>query len=200
MRFVTDILIENGIATREHVDEAIRVAREAGLTPEQLLVDQGTITPEQRGRAVAERLGLEFIDLSQYRVDMAAVNLLPADVARRCELVPVAREGDRTLIVAMADPANVVAIDDVEIQTGMSVRPAVATREDILAVISQTTRLDSVVSEAVQEEDQAEPTEVGELQDAATETPVVKLVNSLMAQAVQQGASDVHFEPDAYEM
>src|ERR1700758_5528331 len=199
MRFVTDILVERGFASRVDVDEAVQTARSAGVTPDQLLVDRGTITEEQRGRAIAERLGLEFLDLSQYRLDVAAVNLLPADVARRCELVPVAREGDRTLIVAMADPANVVAIDDVEIQTGMSVRAAVATREDILAVISQMTRLDSAVSQVVEEES-ADAVEVFDLQEAATETPTVKLVNSLLSQAVTQGASDLHFEPEPREM
>lgn len=199
MRFVTDILVERGFATRERVQEAVLAARSTGVTPDQLLVDQGAITQEERGRAVAERLGLEFLDLSQYRLDMAAVNLVPADVARRCELVPVAREGDRTLIVAMADPANVVAIDDVEIQTGMSVRAAVATREDILAVIGQMARLDSAVSEVV-EQDQTDAIEVFDLQEAATESPTVKLVNSLLSQAVTQGASDVHFEPEPREM
>ncbi len=199
MRFVTDIIVELGYATRELVDVAVLAARDAGVTPDQLLVDQGAITAEQRGRAVAERLGLDFLDLSQYRLDMAAVNLLPADVARRCELVPVARIGERTLVVAMADPANVVAIDDVEIQTGMSVQPAVATREDILAVIAQMTRLDSAVTEAV-EEDQREPVELFDLQEAATETPIVKLVNTLLSQAVSQGASDVHFEAEPREM
>jgi type IV pilus assembly protein PilB len=199
MRFVTDILVERGFAQREQVQDAIQAARSAGVTPDQLLVDQGTITDEQRGRAVAERLGLEFLDLSQHRLDMAAVNLLPADVARRCELVPVAREGERTLIVAMADPANVVAIDDVEIQTGMNVRAAVATREDILAVIGQMTRLDNAVSEVVEEE-QIDSVEIFDLQEAATETPTVKLVNSLLSQAVTQGASDVHFEPEPREM
>jgi type IV pilus assembly protein PilB len=199
MRFVTDILVERGFASLQDVQDALQAARSAGVTPDQLLVDRGTITEEQRGRAVAERLGLEFLDLSQYRLDMAAVNLLPADVARRCELVPVAREGERTLVVAMADPANVVAIDDVEIQTGMSVRAAVATREDILAVISQMTRLDSAVSEVVEQES-ADAVEVFDLQEAATETPTVKLVNSLLSQAVTQGASDLHFEPEPREM
>src|ERR1700761_6788211 len=199
MRFVTDILVERGFASREDVKDAVQAARSAGVTPDQLLVDQGTITDEQRGRAVAERLGLEFLDLSQHRLDMAAVKLLPADVARRCELVPVAREGDRTLVVAMADPANVVAIDDVEIQTGMNVRAAVATREDIMAVIGQMTRLDNAVSDVVDEE-QIDAVEVFDLQDAATETPTVKLVNSLVSQAVSQGASDVHFEPEPREM
>jgi type IV pilus assembly protein PilB len=199
IRFVTDIIVERGFASREHVEEAILAARSAGVTPEQLLVDEGTITAEQRGRAVAERLGLEFLDLSSHRVDMTAVSLLPADVAKRCELVPIAQEGERTLVVAMADPANVVAIDDVEIQTGMNVRTAVATREDILAVIGQMTRMDSAVTEVVDDE-HAEPVELTDLQEAATETPIVKLVNSMLSQAVSQGASDVHFEPGAHEM
>jgi type IV pilus assembly protein PilB len=200
MRFVTDIIVEMGFTTRERVDEAILTARTAGISPEQALVDQGTITAEQRGRAVAERLGLDFLDLSQYRLDMTAVNLLPVDVARRCELVPVAREGERTLVVAMADPANVVAIDDVEIQTGMSVRAAVATLEDILAVLTQATRLDSAVHDVVVQEEIATPVELHDLQEAATETPTVKLVNSLLSQAVGQGASDVHFEPEPHDM
>src|SRR6201992_286881 len=199
MRFLTQVILDLGFAPRERVEAAMLAARDAGTTPDQLLVDQGIITPEQRARAIAERLGLDFLDLSQYRLDMAAVNLLPADVARRCELVPVAREGERTLIVAMADPANVVAIDDVEIQTGMSVRAAVATREDILAVVGQITRLDSAVSDAVEEES-AEAVEVLDLQNAPTETPTVKLFNSLLSRAVTQGASDVHFEPEPREM
>ncbi len=202
MRFVTDIIVELGFTSRERVEAAMLAAREAGVPPEQVLVDEGAITAEQRGRAVAERLGLEFLDLSQHRVDMAAVNLLPADVAKRCELVPIAREGDRTLVVAMADPANVVAIDDVEIQTGMSVRAAVATREDILAVITQANRLDTsvtAVTDAV-EEDQTQAVELHDLQEAATETPTVKLVNSLLSQAVAHGASDIHFEPEPRDL
>src|SRR6201996_749700 len=152
MRFLTQVIVDLGFAPRERVEAAMLAARDAGTTPDQLLVDQGVITPEQRARAIAERLGPEFLDLTQYRLDMAAVNLLPPDVARRCGLVPVARVGDDTLVVAMADPANVVAIDDVEIQTGMNVQVAVATREDILAVIAQMTRLDTVVTEAAEDE------------------------------------------------
>jgi type IV pilus assembly protein PilB len=199
--FLTDIIIELGFATRERVEQAVLTARETGRAPDQVLVEEQVITAEQRGRAVAQRLGLEFLDLSQGRLDMAAANLLPPDVAKRCELVPIAREGDRTLVVAMADPANLVAIDDVEIQTGMSVRAVVATREDILAVITQMSRLDSSVSSAVDEADvDTEPVELTDLQDQATETPIVKLVNQLLSQAVAQGASDVHFEPEPREM
>jgi type IV pilus assembly protein PilB len=200
MRFLTQVIVDLGFAPRERVEAAMLAARDAGTTPDQLLVDQGVITPEQRARAVAERLGLEFLDLSQYRLDMAAVNLVPAELGRRCELVPVARVGQDTLVVAMADPANVVAIDDVEIQTGMNVQVAVATREDILAVIAQMARLDTAVTEAVEDEDAKEPVELLGLQEAATETPIVKLVNTLLSQAVTHGASDVHFEAEPREM
>jgi type IV pilus assembly protein PilB len=200
MRFLTEVIVDLGFAPRERVEAAMLAARDAGTTPDQLLVDQGVITPEQRARAIAERLGLEYLDLTQYRLDMAAVNLLPPDVARRCELVPVAREGEHTLVVAMADPANVVAIDDVEIQTGMSIKVAVATREDIMAVIAQMVRLDTVVTEAAEDEQSREPVELHDLQEAATETPIVKLVNTLLSQAVNHGASDVHFEAAPREM
>jgi type IV pilus assembly protein PilB len=199
MRFLTQVIVDLGFAPRERVEAAMLAARDAGTTPDQLLVDQGVITLEQRARAIAERLGLDFLDLTQYRLDMAAVNLLPPDVARRCELVPVAREGENTLVVAMADPANVVAIDDVEIQTGMSIQVAVATREDILAVIANMTRLDSAVTEVVEEDSLAE-VEMFDVHDAATETPIVKLVNALLTQAVTHGASDVHFEAETREM
>ncbi len=199
MRFLTQVIIDLGFAPRERVEAAMLAARDAGTTPDQLLVDQGVITLEQRARAIAERLGLDFLDLTQYRLDMAAVNLLPPDVARRCELVPVARIGDDTLVVAMADPANVVAIDDVEIQTGMNVQVAVATREDIHAVIANMSRLDSAVTEVVEEDSLAE-VEMFDVHDAATETPIVKLVNALLSQAVSHGASDVHFEAEARDM
>ena len=199
MRFLTEVIVDLGFAPRDRVEAAMLSARDAGTTPDQLLVDQGVITAEQRARAIAERLGLDYLDLTQYRLDMAAVNLLPPDVARRCELVPVARVGDTTLVVAMADPANVVAIDDVEIQTGMNVQVAVATREDILAVIANMARLDSAVTEVVEEDSHAE-VEMFDVHDAATETPIVKLVNALLSQAVTHGASDVHFEAEAREM
>ena len=78
MRFLTQVIVDLGFAPRERVEAAMLAARDAGTTPDQLLVDQGVITAEQRARAIAERLGLDFLDLTQYRLDMAAVNLLPA--------------------------------------------------------------------------------------------------------------------------
>ena len=203
-RRVIDVIVERGYASRDQVDAVGPAAREAGVSAEQLLVARGIISPEQRAMAVAERLGLEFVDLSSHPIDVAAVSLLPTEIARRCELVPIGREDERTLLVAMADPTNVVAIDDVEIHTGFSVRAVVATPEDIAGIIGQTSRLDETVHQVIEEEAELHELEDSadhaDLQEAASETPVVKLVNSLLSQAVSQGASDVHFEPGAREM
>jgi type IV pilus assembly protein PilB len=205
-RRLIDVIVDEGFATREQVDEILPVAREVGRSPEQLLVERGVITAEQRARAVAERLGLEFVDLSSRRVDLAAVNLLPGDIATRLELVPIAREDERTLVVAMADPTNVVAIDDVEIHTGFGVRVVVATPEDVHAVIASATRLDGTVTQVIEQEavehnaEELGISDRSELQEAASETPVVKLVNSLLSQAVSQKASDIHFDAGASDM
>ncbi len=100
----------------------------------------------------------------------------------------------------MADPANVLAVDDIAIMTGLEVRPAVASREDIAALITKLNRLDDAVQEAVEEEDEDGPTEVVDLRESADDAPVIKLVHSIIAQAVELGASDIHFEPEGGEM
>ena len=115
--------------------------------------------------------------------------------------MPVKFHGENVLILAMADPANIIAIDDVSMMTGYEVRPAVASREDILALISRLTRLDEVVRSASdEEEEQSGPAEVVDLRESAEDAPVIKLVNGVIAQAVEMGASDVHLSPGDGEL
>ena len=124
--FITDALVDLGYASREEVDQAISQSRTAGLAPEEILLEGGTIDSEQHSRAMAERYGLDFIDLSVFSMDMAAANLISVKSARRHQVVPVAFIDEGTLLLAMADPANVVALDDVQMATGLSCRVAVA--------------------------------------------------------------------------
>ena len=134
---------------------------------------------------------------------MAAANLLGTAAAKRYEAVPVAYVDERTLLVAMADPANVLAIDDIAIMTGLEVRAAVASREDISGLIGRITRLDDVVEDvSFGGEDSFDdgPAEIVDLRDSADDQPVIKLVNQVIAQAVEQGASDVHLEPDGKDL
>jgi type IV pilus assembly protein PilB len=203
-RFLTDVIIELGHCSRERVDEAIEAARAAGTTPEDLLLQNGALTSDALARSIAERNGLDHLDLAVFRVDMAAANLISAAAAKRYDAVPVQFIGDRGLLIAMADPANVLAVDDIALMTGYEVRRAVASRDDIAALISKLTRLDDVVQAAtsagMEEAAAEEPAEVVELVDSAEDAPIIKLVNGIIAQAVEQGASDVHLSPDGQEL
>jgi type IV pilus assembly protein PilB len=203
-RFVTDAIVELGYASREQVEQAIAQARTAGRSPEALLLEQGAIDTEQLSRATADRYGLDYVDLSIYKVDMAAANLISVKSARRYRTVPIGFVDEGTLLLAMADPANVLAVDDVQMATGLSCRVAVAPAEDIDALISKLTTLQSTVAEPILEEegeDEEEgPAEITDLHASAKEGPVVKLVNSILGQAVTEGASDIHFEPNGGEM
>jgi type IV pilus assembly protein PilB len=197
-RFLTEVIVEMKFAARERVDAAVEAARGGGLTPESMLLDSGAITHDQLSRAVAERYGLDHVDLNSFQVNMAAANLISSSAARRYEAVPVAFVNDRMLLVAMADPANVVAVDDIAIMTGLEVRPAVASREDIDGLITRLNRLDDAVKEAVEQE--AGEAEVVDLRESAEDAPVIKLVHSIIGQAVELGASDIHLEPDGTDL
>jgi len=194
--FVTDVLVDLDFVDDETARRAIEGARSAGKPPERLLVEQGAIDADRLSRAVAERYGLDHIDLSAYQVDMAAANLISVNTARRYRALPVGFADKGTLIVAMADPTNVLAVDDIQIATALDCRVAVAAEEDIEALIGRLNTLQSAVSEAVtegEESGEAELAEVSDLEVSAEDAPVIKLVYSILGQAVGEGASDVHF-------
>jgi type IV pilus assembly protein PilB len=200
-RFISDVIVELGYASSERVDEAINEARLAGRAPEALLAEQNVIDADQLARATAERYGLDHVDLGVYHVDMGAANLLSVSAARRYRAVPVGYVDPETLVLAMADPANVLAVDDIQLMTGLTCQVAVAADDDIEALIGRLNRLEHAVSEAVEEEEEAEgEAEVTDLRESAEDAPVIKLVYSILGQAVNDGASDIHFEPEEGDM
>jgi type IV pilus assembly protein PilB len=199
-RFLTDVIVELGLAPADVVAEAVDAARAQGTTPEQLLLDRGHLTQDALARAIAERHGLDHVDLGVFQVDMAAANLLSTTAAKRYAAVPVAFDGERAVRVAMADPANVLAIDDIALMTGYDVRPAVASRDDILALISRVTRLDDAVQTATTVAEDEPEAEVVDLRESADDAPIIKLVNQILAQAIELGASDIHFEAEERDM
>src|SRR4051795_5546241 len=166
-RFLTDVIVDLGLVPREHITAAIEEARRAGRTPEDVLLEQGTLTADGLARAVAERHGLDHLDLGIFKPDMQAANLISIMAARRYEAVPVQFVDDRTLLVAMADPANVLAVDDIALLTGKEIRPAVTSREDIQGLIARLSRLDDVVaSELYGEDDDDGPAEIVDLRES----------------------------------
>jgi type IV pilus assembly protein PilB len=198
-RFLTDVIVDLGLVDRDRVTSAIEDARRSGKTPEDVLMESGSLTSDGLARAVAERHGLEHLDLDLFQPDMQAANLISIPAAKRYEAVPVGFIDDRTLLVAMADPANVLAVDDIALLTGKEIRPAVTSREDIQGLISRLTRMDDVVSSDLYEPEDA-PAEIVDLRESADDAPVIRLVNQIVAQAVEQGASDIHLEPNGTEL
>jgi type IV pilus assembly protein PilB len=193
--FITDAIVDLGYASRDLVEQAIGQSRTAGRAPEQILLEQGAIDSEQLARATAERYGLDYVDLAVFKVDMAAANHQAA---------PISFLDEGTLLLAMADPANVLALDDVQMATGLNCRVAVAPVHDIDALLGKLSTLQSTVTQAIEEEGEEEAeeggTEITDIRASAEEGPVVKLVNSILGQAVTEGASDIHFEPNGPEM
>jgi type IV pilus assembly protein PilB len=200
--FITDVIVDLGFVPAERAQQAIEEARTAGMPPEALLLQQGAINGDQLSRAVAERYGLDHIDLSIYPVDMAAANLITVGTARRYRALPVGFVDKQTLLVAMGDPTNVLAVDDIQLATGLDCRVAVAAEDDIEALITRLNTLQSSVSEAViaGEEEEDELAEVSSMEVGAEDAPVIKLVYSILGQAVGEGASDIHFEPEEQDM
>ena len=197
-RFLTDVIVEMELVSRKQVEEALESSRTSGTTPERVLLESGALTQDGLARALAERYGLDHLDLGVFHVDMTAANLVNTTVAKRYQAVPVAFADKRTLLIAMADPSNVLAVDDIAIMTGYEVRLAVAPPDDIAALISRLDRLEDVVGEGeIVEEDEGE---VVALHETSDDAPVVKLVNQIVAQAVERGASDIHLAPDGKEV
>ena len=197
--FITDAIVDLGYATREQVDQAITQSRAAGRRPEELLTEQGAIDFEQLSRATAERYGLDYVDLALFNVDMGAANLVPAKSARRHQVLPVSFIDENTLLLAMADPTNLLALDDVQMATGLNCAVAVASAGDIEGVITKLSTMQSTVADAIAEDDEESleegPAEITDLRASAQDGPVIKLVNSILGQAVAEKASDIHFEP-----
>jgi type IV pilus assembly protein PilB len=193
-RMIGEVVVDLGYADRETVDRAVEVARSQGRPTGLVLVDQGVLRPDQLARVVAERFGVEFVDLTVYDLDMGAVNLIASDVAKRYQAVPIGFSEDDTLLLAMADPTNVLTIDDVAMITGRRVRPVAASMEDIRQLLTRLTRMDEAIEDIVDEEAEAEPDVRPE--EVEGDAPIIKLVHSIVAQAVQQDASDIHVNPE----
>ena len=201
--FITDVLVELGFVQESTVAAAVAVARTAGKPPEALLLEQGSINEEQLSRATAERYGLDHVDLAVYGVDLGAAALFPATLARRYMAVPVGYVDQDTLLVAAADPANVLAVDDIQVATGLDCRIAVAARGDVEGLLQRLGTMQSAAADAIIHEEAEEewaPAAVSDMQAGPEDAPIVKLVYSLLAQAVGEGASDIHVEPEEGEL
>ena len=191
------MIVELGYARREAVERAVKLARDAGLPTGRMMLEMGSLRHDQLARALAERFGVDFVDLSVYEIDMGACNLVSVDVAKRYQAVPVGFMPDRSVLLAMVDPSNVLTLDEMSMITGRKMRAAAAASEDVQALLGRLNRLEEEVTEFVDEEADVD---ISLLEGLDDESPVIKLVYALIAQAVDQGASDIHCDPEAGDM
>jgi type IV pilus assembly protein PilB len=189
------ILIELGFITPEQLETALEEHRKTPKSLGRVLIDLGMIKEADLVRALAEQVGLEFVDLNEFPIDATSTVLLPEALSRRYRAIPIG-ERDGRLLVAMSDPANVYALDDIRTITGRDVQPVVATANDVEEAIQKFSGMDSQVEAMVSAAAVAGETEIVEdLEEALEDAPIVKLVNAIMTQAVGDRASDVHLEP-----
>jgi len=196
-RRIGDVIVQLGFAEREMVERVVDTGRRDGVPLGQALINAGIVNSAQLAQALAERNGLDYVDLNHFDVDAGAAAMFDGEKARRYRTVPIAFLAERTLLVATADPANLLALDDITMATGYEVRRAVASPEDIDALIEQLGTLAGSVHEV---EDDDHEAEVIELRESAHEAPIVKLVHAVIADAVRRGVSDIHFEPSGHDM
>ncbi len=195
-RRLGDVIVELGFADRGIVEATVALAREDGRPIGQALLEAGIVNSSELARALAERNGLEYVDLDSFQVDHGAANLISSAEASRYRAIPIAFADDDSLLVATADPANLVGLDNVALSTERRVRPVVTSPEDLEAMISQLSRLIESVHEVDRETEEAEDeTPEIELRESADEAPVVKLVHTIIADAVRRGTSDIHLDP-----
>jgi type IV pilus assembly protein PilB len=196
-RMIGEVAVDLGFADLATVEEAVGAARAQGRPTGLVLVERGILRHDQLARVVAERFGLDFVDLSVYDLDMGAVNLISVDAAKRYQAVPVGYAEDGSLVLAMANPTNVLTIDDIGMMTGRRIRPAAASVEDLNLLLARLTSMDDSIEELVDEESEEGDDATSMLVDEAdSDAPIIKLVHSIVAQAIQQGASDIHVNPE----
>ncbi len=198
-RRLGDIVVDAMWVPRTVVEEMVEEARSMGRPIGQLLLDRNLITSEQLGQAIAERFGLPYLSIRQAEIDLRAATMVDTVTARRLRSLPIAFDDD-TLVVAMVDPGNIVALDDIAMLTGQRVRPIVVGDEDLEVVLKRVLGVDSEVGAVLEQIDDLVPSrfEEEDLRETSDdEGPAVKIVQSVIAQAVERNASDIHFDPVA---
>jgi type IV pilus assembly protein PilB len=199
------LLVNNNIINEEQLDKALDLQKKEGGRVGSNLIKLGVITEDQLVEFLSQQYGVPSATISTEDFDDSIIKFIPFDVAQKYQIFPVSKNG-ATLTLAMTDPSNVFAIDDVKFMTGYEVTPVVASESAIKDAISryyeQSDALQNVVDsidmddgdlDLIQETE--EDVDVSQLKDAVDEAPVVKLVNLILSEAIVRGASDIHVEP-----
>lgn len=195
-----DVLVNSGIITAEDLQRGLELQKGSGRKLGETLVDAGITTEENIARALSSQLGYEMVDLQDITIDEEILNLIPVNILKKHSMLPFeySAAGMNVIRVAMADPMNMAAMDDINIITNLQVEPVVATSQDIMLALDRyfgQAEVNSALEEYVKEK----TSQMAEQEDAFSEdinnSPIVQLVKTMIEQAVRQRSSDIHIEP-----
>ncbi len=202
-----ELLTKASLITQDQLKDALRHQKESGGKLGETLIKLGFVSEEEITECLSQQFGVPSINLAHFEIDSSVIKLIPADVARKYNILPVNKTG-ATITIAMADPTNVFAMDDIKFMTGYNVEPVVASELGIKASIdnyygtTSSLELKKVMEDLQQSEsadlevlEEEEELDMEALAESAEEAPVVKLVNLILTDAIKRGASDIHVEP-----
>jgi type IV pilus assembly protein PilB len=205
-RRLGDLLVAEGLITDDQLGRALAEQRGSTEKLGSILLKLSFVQEEQLIGFLSRQYGIPSITLSQLDIDAEVLKLVPDTIAKKYEILPIKRQGS-TLTLAMADPTNVFALDDIAFMTNLQVTPVVASQSAIRKAIDRNYQPQAGVTDAltalanevgsveVVEDETPSKVDVFELKESADEAPVVKLVNMVLVDAIRKGASDVHWEP-----
>ncbi|MGI6524703.1 MAG: type IV-A pilus assembly ATPase PilB [Bdellovibrionota bacterium] len=199
---VGDLLVRAGLLTEDQLNKAKESQAATGGLLASAIIALGAITEQDFADLLSEHYAVPIVTLDDYQIEDSAVNLIPQNLATKYGLMPVLKE-QSTLTIAMIDPSNVVALNDIKFITGLDVRAVIALESDIKAKqekyyedhISYSSIIDDIESEDFEVVANNEELDLRELEKATEDAPVVKLVNAILMDAIKKGASDIHLEP-----
>lgn len=193
-----ELLTSSRIITNEQLDKALQYQIESGQRLGSVLVELGYAAELDIARVLESQLNIPLIEISKEYIETETARLISENIAQRYKVIPVKQKGNR-LILAMADPLDVFAIDDVRMTTGLEVEPVIAAESEIILAINRhfglKETLNELISSSVEDFLPEEEIDIAALTELVEEAPIVKLVNNIISQAVLERASDVHIEP-----
>ncbi|MDO7906592.1 type II secretion system ATPase GspE [Paenibacillus sp. JX-17] len=187
-----DLLVESGVITEQQLQEALSEQRTSKRRLGDLMIAQGYITEQQLIEVLEVQLGIPHVNLFKYQIDPALTAIIPESLAKRYQVLPFMKEGSR-LMVAMADPLDYFAIEDLRMTTGFRIEPAITSRDELQRAIARHYGLRDSMNQMMGELPSQEEIEETEITDE--DSPIVKLVNQMIQQAVLLKASDIHMDP-----
>ncbi len=193
-----DLLVENKLITRNQLEYVLEIQKSTDKKIGEILIEEGMISEDQIIEVLELQFGVPHVDLKKYFIDPEIPRLINERLARRYTLIPIRKDKEK-LIVAMADPLNIFAVDDIKIVTGFEIVPVIATSQEILDAIDQYYETESVERALAEFKQNFQVENMNGIDEEALDeinrAPVVKLVNSIIRQAVKMKASDIHIEP-----